>query len=453
MPANYVLLGEVTVGAAGAASVTISNIPQTGYTDLKLVYSMRTATSAIDNNVLIEFNAPSGGGFSLRSMYGTGSAAGSFSRSSGASTDAGYAPGSTATASTFANNEIYIPNYTSANNKSFSVDSVAETNSANVNSMIAAGLWSNTAAITSIKITDFSLNAISQYSTFYLYGLAAVGTTPVIAPFATGGDVITNDGTYWIHTFLSSGTFTPQKALTCDALVVAGGGGAGRGGGGLGRGGGGGGAGGFRTSTGLSATVQAYAITVGAGGAGVVSGAGVKGGTGSDSIFSTITSSGGGGGGQAQALAADAAGNPGGSGGGGTANGNASDVAAGGAGNTPSTSPSQGNNGGSVTNNPTFNKGSGAGGGGSSAVGANGLSNSAGTITGGAGGAGTANSYSGSSVTYAAGGAGGDSNGTTNGSAGTANIGNGGQGGQGGATTVAGGNGGSGVVIIRYPIA
>jgi hypothetical protein len=53
-----------------------------------------------------------------------------------------------------------------------------------------------------------------QYSTFYLYGVAALGTTPAIVPYATGGDTIMTDGTYWYHTFVSSGTFTPAKALS-----------------------------------------------------------------------------------------------------------------------------------------------------------------------------------------------------------------------------------------------
>jgi hypothetical protein len=66
-----------------------------------------------------------------------------------------------------------------------------------------------------------------QNSTFYLYGVAKLGTTPAIVPYATGGDTIMTDGTYWYHTFVSSGTFTPQKAMSCDVLVVAGGGGGG----------------------------------------------------------------------------------------------------------------------------------------------------------------------------------------------------------------------------------
>jgi hypothetical protein len=44
MTANYVLLEKITVGAAGASSVTFSGIPQTGYTDLILKASIRTGT-------------------------------------------------------------------------------------------------------------------------------------------------------------------------------------------------------------------------------------------------------------------------------------------------------------------------------------------------------------------------------------------------------------------------
>jgi hypothetical protein len=55
------------------------------------------------------------------------------------------------------------------------------------------------------------------------------------------------DGTYWYHTFVSSGTFTPQKAISCDYLVVAGGGG-----GGQDDNGAGGGAGGLRCTVGAT---------------------------------------------------------------------------------------------------------------------------------------------------------------------------------------------------------
>jgi hypothetical protein len=170
MTNTYTLINSNTVGSGGAASVTFSSIPNT-YTDLLLKYSMRTLYAGISNNTLIQFNSSGGTAYSLKALYGTGSAAASFGRSSGASTDAGYANGSTSTTNAFSNNDIYIPNYASTNYKSFSVDSVIENNATAADSMLAGGLWSSTSAITSITISDFSSNTIIQYSTFYLYGI------------------------------------------------------------------------------------------------------------------------------------------------------------------------------------------------------------------------------------------------------------------------------------------
>jgi hypothetical protein len=58
MTANYVLLEKITVGAAGAASVTFSGIPQTGYTDLVVKVSGRN-TNVVDCTRwlgLVQFN-------------------------------------------------------------------------------------------------------------------------------------------------------------------------------------------------------------------------------------------------------------------------------------------------------------------------------------------------------------------------------------------------------------
>ncbi len=245
---------------------------------------------------------------------------------------------------------------------------------------------------------------------------------------ATGG-TITTSGSYRIHTFTSSGTFTPNGSLSTEYLVVAGGG-AGAGDGSTNKGNGGGGAGGMRTGTGFSVTAQAYTITVGAGGVGASSANRVSG---SDSTFSSITSTGGGGGG----YYSNTAGAYGGSGGGGGAD-------SGGGGNYVS---GQGQAGAAGTSNQ------GGGGGGAGEAG-----NTDGT---GQGGDGVASSISGSSVTYAGGGggsaqggtarAGGDGGGGDSGSAGVSGTAN--TGGGGGAQVNNGGSsgsGGSGIVIIRY---
>jgi len=448
MPANYVLLEKITVGAAGASSVTFSSIPQTGYTDLVVKVSGRGTLAAVFDTLWIQFNNTtpdySGTGVSARVLQGSGSAASSSAYAALQTLE----NGATATASTFGTAEFYIPNYTSSNFKSVSVDAATETNATTAYTNLLAGLWSSTAAITSATLFPSSGNTFVQYSTFYLYGVAKLGTTPAIVPYATGGDTIMTDGTYWYHAFRSSGTFTPQKGLSCDVLVVAGGGGGGS------RSGGGGGAGGLYYTTTSVGTAQT--VTVGAGG--TAGSRAVNGTNGSNSVFGSLTAAVGGGFG-GSAAAAIIAGNAGGSGGGGCNNGVGGTATSG-----------QGFAGGS-SNSSSFDAG---GGGGAGAVGANASTGSGGSGAG-AGGAGV-NTYStwlnttGTGVSgFIAGGGGGGSYGSSNhgagGSggggagadsaptAGTANTGGGGGGAGNSANTngtPVGANGGSGLVIVRY---
>ena len=302
---------------------------------------------------------------------------------------------------------------------------------------------------------------------------------------ATGG-TITTCGNYKIHTFTGPGTFTvtyagtPAGSTTVDYMVVAGGGGGGATGGIDSSGGGGGGAGGFRESVpspaawtasplaspggALPVSVTSYPITVGAGGsAGGPSTPTGKGVSGSNSVFSTITSAGGGGGGgKGSPTVTCATGVAGGSGGGAGAAGSLSVTA--GSGNTPPTTPSQGNPGG-PTNTTAPNYGSGGGGG------AGGTGSSGTNTVGGNGAPGSTTSISGSPTVYAGGGGGSTYQGGTSGSGGpggggagnnspnfpssptisaTAGTANRGGGGGGMSQAGTGGAGGSGIVVIRY---
>jgi hypothetical protein len=290
MSANYVLLEKVTVGSSGASSVTFNNIPQTGYTDLVVKFSARDDISGqVNDNITVSFNGSSANGTS-KELYGTGSAAGSGSLSN---VKSNYITGAGATSSTFSNNEIYIPNYTSSNYKSVSSDGVAESNTAGAYMALEAGLWSQTAAIISITFTSGNSANFVANSTFYLYGISAVGTTPTVAPYAAGGDIIQTDGTYWYHAFLSSGTFTPAKSLSCDVLVVAGGGGAGGTDSGQAYGAGGGGAGGLLAFTSQAlASNTAQTVIIGAGGNGGSQDIGTNG---VNSQFGSLTAAVGGG--------------------------------------------------------------------------------------------------------------------------------------------------------------
>lgn len=274
------------------------------------------------------------------------------------------------------------------------------------------------------KVRDFSYSVLSGAS-------------------ATGG-TITVDGDYTVHTFTSSGNFINSIDLTVDSLVVAGGGG----GGGTQSGGGGGG--GVIYNSSRSVTSGTYAVAVGAGGVGTL-GSDVPGLNGGNSAFDGTTSIGGGGGGVYSTGGAGT----GGSGGGGAAqsgivNGDGID--------------GQGYDGG--LGSALLNFGAG-GGGGAGSEGASGT-----TSVGGDGGIGyrvePGASISGTSTYYAGGGGGsvftsgtpgagvdGGGNGQLysvgNPTDGVDNIGGGG----GGGFDAKGGDGGDGVVIIRYltPIA
>jgi hypothetical protein len=460
MPANYVLLEKIVVGAAGASSVTFSGIPQTGYTDLVIHASMRddSTGSGANDNATIVFNGDTANG-TYRELFGTGTAAGSGTL---AAVKVNYhtASGTGSTANTFGSAQIYIPNYTSSNFKSVSTEAVAESNQVGMFMTIGASLWSSTAAITSIRINP-GVGAFVQNSTFYLYGVAKLGTSPAIAPKATGGDTIMTDGTYWYHAFKSSGTFTPVSALSCDVLVVAGGGGGG-GSSNTGFYAAGGGAGGVLAFASQSlAAGTGYTATIGGPGAGGLSPSGTRGSNGTNTTFSSLTAAvgGGGGGGGGDAYSTQLSGAAGGSGGGGN-----STIGTGG-----SPTSGQGNAGGTGGGTYQVTIQSGGGGGGAGGVGAAG---GVGGVGGGAGGAGTnsvtnwgalsaALTATGTGVSgFIAGGAGGNANSGGGGAAGSGGGGAGASGGSAGgvgvANTGSGGGatsaGGSGLVVIRYAV-
>ena len=166
MPNTFELIAFSTVGSGGVADITFSSIPST-YTDLCLKVSLRSAAASVNPGLIIKFNGSSSN-FSGKNVYGTGSAAGSYSDTSG---EIGVLAGNNATANTFGNAEIYIPNYAGSTNKSFSVDSVNENNATSASQFLYASLWSNTAAITSITLLSGGSVNLLQYSTAYLYGV------------------------------------------------------------------------------------------------------------------------------------------------------------------------------------------------------------------------------------------------------------------------------------------
>jgi hypothetical protein len=306
-------------------------------------------------------------------------------------------------------------------------------------------------------------------------GTAAIGYTDSEGNNFRSSPPYSGGYTVYVFTAGTSSFVTTQYFPAYVSYLVVGGGGAGGGGDSGGSAGGGGGGGGYLSGYKAITAGTTYTINVGAGGTGTLT-LGGSGGTSSISGTGISLSAAGGGGGANNFVVGVA----GGSGGGGGLRQNK----AGGAGNTPSTTPSQGNSGGTTLVTDVGSQGRGGGGGGALARGSGGYGNSelsanAPVGPGGTGGSGITNNIRGTGlVVYSGGGgaggydrlfgtggsggggAGSGSTGTvvpvgynTPGTAGTANTGGGGGGtatGSGPATATNGGSGGSGIVILRH---
>lgn len=465
---TYVALRTETVTGSPVASVTFNLTGISGYTDLVIVGQY--GSTVTEDYLKMQFNSDTTTNYSSTRIDGNGSSARSTKT---ANQNYVWLDWNSSCENALTKmTRVNIINY--ANTTTFKTvlvrgDRATATTPTYTGTEAIVSLWRKTPeAITSIVLT-MNFGNIAAGSTFSLYGIKAEGVSP--APLATGG-AIYSDADYYYHVFGNSGTFTPTQSLTADVLVVAGGGG----GGGFSKGGGGG-AGGLCYQTGRSLTATNYTVTVGGGGS--AGGSATRGASGGNSVFDTTTANGGGGGGVEGTGLVN--GINGGSGGGGSRQSGAGTGGSATQGNSGGAT-GYGNAGGAgVENAPYYG---GGGGGGATAAG--------GIITGAAGGAGGAgllvgtswSSATGTGVNgYYAGGGGGQAYVSGSGGAivpgGVGGIGGGGAGGTWteiansygkgadgvlstgggggggvysvGATVYTGaGNGGSGVVIVRY---
>jgi len=162
-------IATVEVGSAGAANIDFTSIPQ-GYTDLLVRLTARGTTTSPDRDAIlsnIKFNNTSTT-YTSKWLRTQGTVSASFN--GGAL--AGYVNSSSWTASTFCSTDIHIPNYRESQQKTYSVENVAEQNVASYDAImgIAAGLWNGTGAINQITFA-LDYGNFAQNSTATLYGI------------------------------------------------------------------------------------------------------------------------------------------------------------------------------------------------------------------------------------------------------------------------------------------
>jgi len=155
---------ETKTLSSSQSAIEFTLIPQT-FTDLVILTSTRDL--ATTGTIYLNFNGIFTG-YTMRRLNSSGSG----SNSDSPSTTEVYwnGTGTNETANTFGNGAVYITNYTSSTNKSVSVDGVLESNSATyigAQMSIVAGMWSNSAPITTIRLGSNSGFAIGTMVSLY----------------------------------------------------------------------------------------------------------------------------------------------------------------------------------------------------------------------------------------------------------------------------------------------
>lgn len=173
MAITYEAIQTVTL-TGNQSSIDFTSIPQT-YTDLLLVLSLRgSGFNATDINM--RFNSDTGNNYGYRLFWKDGNTT-SVTASNVATANSmftGLATGSNTTATAWGSQAIYIPNYRLSRSKVVSIESVTEANTSDTWNIVNGGIWTGTAAISSISVfpPTGGQNYIAS-STATLYGITS----------------------------------------------------------------------------------------------------------------------------------------------------------------------------------------------------------------------------------------------------------------------------------------
>jgi len=170
MAITYKEISQIVVGSGGASSIEFTSIPNS-YTDLQLLFSVRSSRASTLDQIQVQLNGSTTND-SSRSIETDMSA---ITSSNVTTFILSYGNvGNNATSNTFGNASIYIPNYAGSNHKTLSLYGVGENNATGQNSAefgIVAGLWADSSPITSIKLICNVGAGFVQYSSANLYGI------------------------------------------------------------------------------------------------------------------------------------------------------------------------------------------------------------------------------------------------------------------------------------------
>ncbi len=168
MPNTMKQIGSVTVGSGGTTQINFTSIPQT-YTDLRVELSGR-GDGYNANDLYVLFNTSTSNYSGRYFMKDSSDPTIVSSTSATSKIICGFIPASQATANTWGSATIYVPNYTTSNYKTTNAEASTENNGVIQWIMVSGGMWSDTAAITTLSL-NLNGGTFLQNTTAYLYGI------------------------------------------------------------------------------------------------------------------------------------------------------------------------------------------------------------------------------------------------------------------------------------------
>lgn len=164
-------LQVVTVGPAGASSVSFTNIPTTGYAHLQVRGICRSSRNDYDS-ISLRMNSDSGSNYSYHHLVGSGASVSASAGTSQTRANIAESAGANAAANIFSAFVIDILDYASTSKyKTIRVLSGDDYNGSGY-LRFASGLWMNTSAVDTLYFdTQSGISTIQQYSQFALYGV------------------------------------------------------------------------------------------------------------------------------------------------------------------------------------------------------------------------------------------------------------------------------------------
>ena len=168
---DFESIATVSVGSGGAANVEFTSIPGT-YTHLQIRMLGRLDGAVASGTGIIRYNGDTNSNnYTYHEILGNGTSASAYGSAAPESNQITTLTGATATASVFGVGITDILDYANTNKYKTQRNLGGYDNNGSGQIRLNSGLWMNTAAITSIKITPNVGSNFVQYSHFALYGI------------------------------------------------------------------------------------------------------------------------------------------------------------------------------------------------------------------------------------------------------------------------------------------